>query len=282
MTANNSDTRRRELGAELRRRRELAGVNGLELARKMGWSQSTVSRIESGQGAVSEVAVITYLAHCGVPAPDVADVLLLARETEDGYLVRRNVLRTLVLQESTARAIQSMAPLLIPGLLQTEGYARAVISLEPGLTKADVESRVAARMSRQQLIRRWQPPSFTYIIYEAALRCPMGGNQVMNEQMLHLAFLSGRPQMTVRILPYSTGKLGAFAGQLTLMEYAEHRPVVYAETVLAGLFVENERDIVMSRTLFSQLAQDALSEGESLTRLAQVASDYDQPDQGAP
>jgi transcriptional regulator with XRE-family HTH domain len=279
MPIKNSDTRRRELGAELRRRRELAGFNGLELARKMGWSQSTVSRIESGQGMVSEVNVLTYLAHCGVPAPEVEDVLLLARETEEGYLVRRNVLRTLILQETTASAITATAPLLIPGLLQTEEYTRSMVYQDPGIAKPDAETRISVRMNRKSLFKRFRPPQFTYFLYEAALRCPMGGNQVMNEQMLHLAFLCGRPQLALRVVPFASGSYAACVGEFTLMEYAEHNPVTYLENHFVGLFAESPDDIAASRVSLKKLEQDALDERESRTFLAQLASDYDRPDQ---
>src|SRR2546427_583762 len=124
-----SDARRRELGAELRRRRELAGLNGLDLSRKVGWSQSTISRLEAGLSDVADVKVVTYLAHCGVSEPDALRVLKLARETEDGYLVRREILRTLVLHETTATRVRAAAPLLVPGLLQTAGYTRAMMRL---------------------------------------------------------------------------------------------------------------------------------------------------------
>jgi hypothetical protein len=172
----------------------------------IGWSQSTVSRLESGLGYVTDVVVTTYLAHCGVSAPEVADVLLLARETEDGYLVRRSALRTVRLNEAAAVSISSAAPLLIPGLLQIEQYTRALMSVGDH-TESELESRISARAERQRLLKRRQPPQFTYFIYEAALRCPVGGNRVMNEQMLHLAFLAGRPQVTIRVVPFSAGSL---------------------------------------------------------------------------
>ncbi|MEC3974654.1 helix-turn-helix domain-containing protein [Amycolatopsis sp. H20-H5] len=277
MPAKPSDARRRDLGAELRRRREIAGLNGLELARKTGWAQSTISRLEWGQGAVSELLVMTYLAHCGVSARDAAEVLSLARETEDGYLVRRDVLRTLVLHETTTLSITAVAPLLVPGLLQTEDYARAVIGLAGIVEEAEVEPRVSVRMGRQELLRRWQPPEFTYFLYEAALRCVIGGIRVMNEQMLHLAFLAGRPQISLRIVPFEVGRIAASAGGMTLMDFADHGPVLYVESQFAGMFVERAEDIKLGRTILRDLGDVALDEGQSRELLVQLASDYDQP-----
>lgn len=276
-----SDARRRELGAALRRWRDHAGLNGLELAKRTGYSQSTISRMESGHGTISEVAVMTYLAHCGADAPKAAEVLRLARETEDGYLVRRDVLRTIVLHETTASKIHDVAPLLIPGLLQTEAYARAVISRPRRYTEVEVDKRVAIRMDRQSLLDHWRPPRCSYFIYEAALRCPMGGDRVMNEQLLHLAFIANRPHIDIRIIPFASGGLVATTNHMSLMDFAEHGPVLYLEAQGAGLFVENAEDTERARSLLRQLADDALDEGQSREMLARLASEYDRPPEGA-
>ncbi|OZM73838.1 transcriptional regulator [Amycolatopsis antarctica] len=277
-----STARGRQLGEELRRRRERAGLNGVELARRIGWSPSTVSRMEAGLGNHSEVKLTAYLAHCGTSAPDAAEVLRLGEPGEDGYLVRRSVLRTLVLHESTAVGIRETAPLLVPGLLQTEDYARAVMHLPGSLTEDEIAARVAVRMDRQTLLRRRWPPRFTYLIYEPALRCPLGGDRVMHEQMLHLVFLSSRPQMTIRVVRLSDGARAAHGQQFALMEYADHGPVLYAENTFAGMFVENREDVETSRAFLDGIAGDALNEGQSREFLAALASDYDRPDGGAP
>ncbi|GAB3499563.1 DUF5753 domain-containing protein [Amycolatopsis cihanbeyliensis] len=277
MPSKSSDARRRELGAELRRRRERAGLTGVDLARRLGWAQSTVSRFEAGTGSFTEVNVTTYLAHCGVGAPEAARVLRLARETEDGYLVRRQSLRTLILHETTAQRITATSPLLVPGLLQTEDYAQAVIRL-PGRSEAEIGSRVAIRMERQQVLRGWNPAKFTYFLYEAALRCPFGGNRVMNEQMLHLGFLADRPNITIRVVPFAAGQFAAIGGNVTLMEFTEHGPVAYLESPLADLFVENREALTKYRGYLNQLANDALGERQSRELLARFASEYDPPE----
>ncbi|WP_216212911.1 DUF5753 domain-containing protein [Amycolatopsis aidingensis] len=278
MPSKSSDARRRELGAELRRRRERAGLNGVDLARRLGWAQSTVSRFEAGTGSFTEVNVTTYLAHCGVNAPEAAEVLRLARETEDGYLVRMHSLRTLILHETTARVITATSPLLIPGLLQTEGYARAVIGLPPR-EEEEINSRVALRLERQQVLRSWRPPQFTYFVYEAALRCPFGGDKVMNEQMLHLLFLVERPHITLRVVPFGSGQHAAVAGALTLMDFDDHGPMAYLENPLAGVFVDHRDAIVKYRSTLQQLANDALGQQQSKAFLAQLASAYDLPEE---
>lgn len=248
----------------------------MDLARKLGWSQSAVSRIEAGLGGVNEVNVIMYLAHCGVSTPEAGEVLKLAKETEDGYLVRVDSLRTLILHENMARRIAVSAPLVVPGLLQTEGYARAMISL-PGYDEAAVKARLNLRMSRQRLLRSQRAPRFIYFIYEAALRCPFGGYQVMNEQMLHLAFLADQEHIAIRVVPFESGQIATITGALTLMDFADHGPLAYLETPTAGVFVEAPDGIARCRYNLGQLAKDALNERQSRGLLADLASRYDRP-----
>lgn len=277
MTPKPSDARRREQDAALREQRELTGLNGQQFADKVGWDQSFVSRMETGRARPTEYEVATYLGHCGTPAAKAKEILKLAKETEDGYLVRRDVLRTLVLHETTATAIYETAPLLVPGLLQIEDYTRAVIRKPGVFTDTEVESRVALRMDRQSLLSRRCQPRFTYLIYESVLRCPMGGGRVMNEQLLHLAFLADLPHITIRMIPFETCELAAIAGHISLMDFADHGPVMYLESFYAGMFVEKVEDVEHARSLTQKLAGDALDEGQSRQLLAQEASKYDGP-----
>lgn len=175
-----------------------------------------------------------------------------------------------------------MAPSIVPGLLQIEGYARAMIGLVDGRSQAEIDSWVDVRMERQAVTKKWRPPTFTYFLCESALRCPIGGNPVMNEQMLHLAFLAGRPQMTIRVVPFSAAAYASAMGEFTFMDFADHGRVVYLVNMLAGLFVESAEDVAVTRANLERVAWDALSEEESLEFLAQVARAYDrQPDEGA-
>ncbi|WP_256451456.1 DUF5753 domain-containing protein [Amycolatopsis sp. CA-230715] len=191
------------------------------------------------------------------------------------------MLRTLILHETTARSIRSAAPLIVPGLLQTEGYARVMMGSADSVDQATVDSRVAVRMERQSLLKRWNPPAFVYFIYEAALRCPVGTNRVMNEQMLHLAFLADRPQVTLRVVPFADGAVAAAIGQFTLMDFADHGPVLYSENIFASLFVENPEDIQFAKGYLAELDAVALSAEESREFLVRCAGDYDRPDEGA-
>ncbi|GAA1972379.1 hypothetical protein GCM10009754_53670 [Amycolatopsis minnesotensis] len=117
----------RELGGELRRRRENAGMTGVDLARRTGWQQSKISRMEAGRGDFSDLTVNAYLAYCGVPVSEVAEIVRSAQGTT-AYRARTTMLSNVIFHEQSARSITMVAPALIPGLLQTEEYTRAVMA----------------------------------------------------------------------------------------------------------------------------------------------------------
>jgi transcriptional regulator with XRE-family HTH domain len=214
MTDRDSSARERELGAELRKRRQAAGWSASDLGRRLGWSPAKVSRMESGDRGQSEVDVAIYLTFCGVHKEELNELLDLAREPDDGYLVRphgqrlRDELRTLVFHETTAVNIDSYEPFLIPGLLQTEAYARALFYWVGLVPENRIEVCVHARIDRQALLRRPNPPAFDFLIHESAARSRVGGSEVMNEQLLHLVFLTSLPQCTIRIVPANYGPPG--------------------------------------------------------------------------
>lgn len=237
--------------------------------------------METGHAAITELAATAYLAHCGATAKEAAAVLKLAKDTEDGYLVRRDVLRNLVLHETTAARVSATAPLLVPGLLQTEDYARAVMRSPEQYTEDQIDSMVAIRMGRQELLTRAPRPEFTYFIYEAALHSPIGNNRVMNEQMLHLAFMTSHPGMQIRIVPVRQGSRAACANQFTLMDFANHGPVLYVENPFAGMFVENAEAIASASNYLDKLASDALDGGQSRELIAYMANEYDRAPEGA-
>lgn len=276
-----STARARELGVELRRARERAGYSGVDLARRTGWSTSKVSRMESGTRTASEVDVAIYLTSCGVVRGELERLLELARESYDQYWLRPHgkglpdELRSLVVQETTADAIASYEPLLIPGLLQTENYMREVFRSAGPVLDDDVEMRVRARTDRQSLLHGHRPPKFVFFVHENALRSIVGGMRVMHDQLLHLVFSGSRPQSVVRVVPRSAGSVGMLGGSFKLLEYSEHAPVAYVENRTTSLFLEDREDLVVYRWMVRRLAELALDGGQSREWLARLASEYD-------
>jgi transcriptional regulator with XRE-family HTH domain len=287
MKDHETTARSRELGDELRRVREKAGFNGSRLARKLGWSPSRISRMESGSRGASEVDVATFLAFCQVGGPERERIIALCKEVYSSTWLRPHggalpdELRTLILHEATANRILEYDPLVVPGLLQTEDYARAVFHWSKRLPEDGIELHVRARMDRQTIFRRQQPPACTFFAPEQVLRTPVGGARVMNDQLLHLALVSARARCAIRVIPASAGPYGSLGGPFRLMEYADHRPVACVENHTSSLFLEERKDVAAYRATLDRLAELALDGGQSREFLASLANEYDRPEEGS-
>jgi transcriptional regulator with XRE-family HTH domain len=282
MKDHESTARSRELGEELRRVRELAGLSATHLARKLGWSQSRISRLETGKRGASELDVAVFLAVCQVTGKELERLVGLCKEVytqtwlqSHGELIP-DQLRTLAMHEATATKITSYEPLVIEGLVQTEDYARAVFRCT-GLVSRDLaEARVRARIARQNLIHRRPAPAVCFYIGEQALHATAGNARVMNEQLLHLSLVSGRPQCTIRVVPAEAGLRGAaLGGQFRLMEFEDHGPVVFVDRQTSSLFLEDEQDVAAYRAILNRLAEITLNEGQSRELLVRLANDHD-------
>lgn len=282
---NESTARGRELGAELRKRRKAAGWQTQELADKLGWSAAKVSRMETGVRGQSEVDVAVYLTFCKVLREELNELLDLARETDKGRWLRPHgerlpdELRTLIFHENTAASIHSYEPLLIPGLLQTEAYTRALFTWAGLMPRDMIETRVRARLDRQGLLRRSNSPLCFFFIHENALRSAVGSSNIMNEQLLQLVFLTSQSQCQIRVVPTKAGPHGGFSGAFQVMRFHEHRPVVCLENITTSLFVESPEDVDAYRRILARLAEIALDEGQSRDFLASLANDHDQPEE---
>lgn len=180
---------------------------------------------------------------------------------------------TYIDHESKAVAISCFDSTLVPGLLQTGDYARALLK-EAGRVPADeIDARVAARLARQSLFSRDLPAQFIFYLHEFVLRLPVGGPAVMVEQLQQLQRLSRRPYLTLRVVPASLGAHAATAGSFILMEFAEFKPVVYLESETSSLFLEKPVEIAAYQDILESLAQTALGEGESRKLIATLATE---------
>ncbi|HEV2780277.1 MAG TPA: helix-turn-helix transcriptional regulator [Actinophytocola sp.] len=267
----------RELGAELRKRREAAGVTGVELADRTGWTQTKISRIESGHLPVSTVDLLIYLGFCEIYRGQALDVLAMCRAAErvHGYWLNphepglEDTLCSLIYHESTASGSLSYEPEIVPGLLQTESYIRAMIAdrwphLEP-------DAAVRVRLERQQVLHRPRPRPFTFFINENAFRLEIGDAAIMHEQLLALTLLDTLPHITIRVIPASVRVGGAFR----MFTFTEHLPLVYLDTYGGGIFLEDNEYVNSYRELIPALALAALDEGESREFVAALAYDHD-------
>jgi len=274
----------RELGAELKKRREAAGVTLRGVADYAEWHYTKVSRIESGHFRASVVDVIFYLGACGIYRAQARDVLALCREAErqQGYWrLSQNEdesLRSMVFHESTATRSVSYEPLLIPGLLQTPAYARARITQRAN-TPEEVEPLVRIRMERQAILHRRNPACFVYFVHEQALRLRVGSAEIMHEQLLNIVLMAALDHVTLRVVPADAGERSLFGGPFMLMEFRNHGPLVYLDSVRSGFFLEDREYVRDYQLLLPELSAVALDEGQSRKFAADLADAYDRGSQ---
>lgn len=260
-----SPAQARELAEELRHYREILGVPAYELANRLGWSASKLSRIEHGLSSVDEVDVVRYGAHCGVSAEGIDALLELCRDPGAPGYWRSKWSSTLVFAENTAALSASYDPLVVPGMLQTQEYAAALIG-------PDQPEWVQVRMERQRLLNN-RP--FEFFIHEQALCLPVGNNRLMNEQLLKLVLVAAQPTVTIRLVPAALGAKSLFGGEFVFFRYDSHRPLVYLES---GFFLDDEQHTDQYQRKLSRLSKVALSRGESREMLTEMASEVDRPE----
>lgn len=279
--------RSRELGDGLRKAMEKAGLNGVEAANILGWSPGWVSRLLTGKRGCTEVEVAQFLGMCRIHGKEADRLLALVRDHETpGWLQQHGStlplqLRTFIDHENQATTISVFESIMVPGLLQTPEYAREVISSNVNVHSNEVEDRVAARRARQTLLSRFQPPQLTFFMHEFVLRTPVGGREVMSEQLHELLRLSVRPHITLRVLPAKVGAHAAMTGSFWLMEFPAFRPIAYLESETSSLFLEKAEEIKAYRNVLAALAATALSEGQSREVIGTIATklseDHDEP-----
>ena len=180
----------------------------------------------------------------------------------------------LIALEAEAESVRWYAPMLVPGLLQTEQYARAVISsgmliAPPG----EVERRVQVKMTRQRALTRDSPLSVDVVLDEAAVVRTVGGAEVMREQLAQLVALAARPNITIQVLPLSAGSHPATTGEFTILGFPDliAPDVVYLENMTSDLYVEQEAEVYRYGMAFDRLRSLALTAGKSAEFIATKA-----------
>jgi transcriptional regulator with XRE-family HTH domain len=266
-----TSVRSRTVANELRRLREDRGLSCVEAAQVIGGSPSKISRIETGCTGMQVEDVATLLGYYQVPAAKRDELLeLLKRGEQKGWWERQAGLprlwRALINFENKATRIQNYQPLIVPGLLQTAEYSRAIIQgADPTLSDAELDNLVASRMARQALLTRSNAPQYLAIIYESALRIPVGAPGVMARQLRQLLTLAERPNITVRTVLTNAGAHAGLRGSFLILEFDEEPSLVHVENHDTGLFLEEENDLTcyqlaLRNILNVSLAPDATAE----------------------
>jgi transcriptional regulator with XRE-family HTH domain len=271
--AQDATIQRRRLRGELRRARTDAGLTQGDVAKAMEWSLSKMIRIESGDVGISTNDLRFLLQQYGIVEPDrVEHFLELARAGKEqrgwwtGYreLVGRQYLTFLSL-ESSASVIQHFQPLLIPGLLQDEEYARAVLRAYGGsATQERVEELVQLRLRRQvELLDSSNSPELIFVMDEAALHRWVGGRDVMRRQLLRLKQEAARENVTIEIVPFRAGAHPGMKGPFAILEFPDARDgdVLYLEDSRGDTISRDEEtEVKPYREAFAQLRDLAKDE----------------------
>jgi transcriptional regulator with XRE-family HTH domain len=273
----------RELGDLLRGYREAAGLTLRQLGEKLGRSTAGLHRLETGvRGTTTETEVVHYMAACGAHFQDVLKLIDACRETTDdrGYWLcphgqwMGDSLRSLIFHESSAEKSVSYEPEMIPGLLQTEPYTRALLT-SLGLSGDLLEAQVQARTERQRILFRNRPAKFVFFIQERALRLEVGNYQILAEQLLAMLFFADQWNITIRIVPTAARDRALFGGPFRLLQFAKYDTLAYLDGPVGGLFLEDTEYVSAYRSLNRQLVTLALGAGESRMLLATLADEYD-------
>jgi hypothetical protein len=173
-----------------------------------------------------------------------------------------------------ARSVSNYECLFVPGLLQTEDYARAALEAGlPNATHEEIQRLVDARLSRQGVLTRDPPLRLWAILDEAALHRPVGGAGVMRAQLDHLADAAGSPPVTLQVLPYSVGAHAGMTGSFAVLQFGEpsESDVVYVESQAAELFLESGTDVRRFAEIFQHLRAAALPPADSVSLIAAIA-----------
>lgn len=275
-----STVRRIMLGSQLRRLREQKGVSRAEAGYAIRASESKISRLELGRVSFKERDVADLLSLYGVTDEVEREALLgLAREANaPGWWHRyADVLpgwfQTYVGLEESAGLIRTYELQFVPGLLQSEEYARSVIEIGNSEAAEDeINQRIALRLQRQRRLIGTNPPRLWAVLDEAALRRPIGGPAVMRGQLEHLIEMSKLPNVTIQVMPFKFGGHAAEGGAFTILRFPEPDlpDVVYVETLTGALYLDKRDDVDVYMQAMERLAVDSATPERTIEMIGEI------------
>ncbi|QLE72874.1 helix-turn-helix domain-containing protein [Streptomyces rectiverticillatus] len=249
----------RYLGNQFMMWRQEAGLSREEVAEAVGYSAEMVRSVEQGRRA------------CPPRMAEIADELFGARgklKAGLSYLTRDKIPnRSRDFMESEAIAIswRSLEGLLIPGLLQTEEYARTLMGgVWPPVPQEKVEERLSVRLERQKQLRTRPTVPFGFVVFEAALHVPLGGAEAQKRQLLHLAESAELPNVTFQILPYERAVPSVLSGGMVLLEMPELRRIVYVMGQSLTELVTEPKDVSHLEQKYARISAQALGPEDSV------------------
>ncbi|XVS62948.1 helix-turn-helix domain-containing protein [Actinosynnema sp. CA-299493] len=269
--------RKRRLVSELRRLREAADLTIEDVAERLECSASKISRIETGRVGVTPRDVRDMLSAYGADRATSEGLVQLARDArrrawwdEFGDVAPGRYVGF----EADAEWVRTYQGLMVPGLLQSEAYTRALIrAVLPGAAPAEVDRRVELRRARQALLREDDPLRLHVVVDEAALRRSVGGPEVMAEQLARLNEVGELPNITLQVVPFEAGGHAAMDGPFVILSFPEQSDpaVVYIESPKGDVYWEQPSDVARYSDMFARLSAHSLDPAASSALIGRVA-----------
>ncbi|GAA4035687.1 helix-turn-helix transcriptional regulator [Allokutzneria multivorans] len=276
-----ASVRLRRVARQLRQWRDAAGKKGQDIAPQLRWSPAKLSKIENAAQPISPVDVIALALIYGVSDPERDQLFqdaVAAQERqwwEDyGTEALVQVAYDFVEQEAEAARLSTFKTDLIPGLLQTHGYAEALALADlPKVSEEVAKRRAEVRTARQGRIRGENPLRFEAVIGEAALRQVVGGAEVMLGQLERLLELAELETVLIQVLPFSAGAVPAIGSPFTVLSFDQdhYQDTVYVENLVYGFYLEEQASVDRYKLSFSGLQEAALDSDRSIQKITEIA-----------
>ncbi|MFC4053526.1 helix-turn-helix domain-containing protein [Actinomadura syzygii] len=268
------------LAQELRRKREAIGLSQEAVAEEMGWADSKLYRIENDKSRVlvRDVKRLTTLYKVtGQEQEALLELARLAREPDWWHKYSGAIpewFQVYVVLESTASDLFGYEAELVPGIMQTESYARAIMSTAPTLDDdEEIENKISVRVNRQARLSSDDPLNVWLVLNEAVIRRKVGGHQVMREQIDHLVALAERRNITLQVLPFDAGEHAAMHGSFQLLKFPKpgDPDKIYLEEQIGGLYTQKPDEVKRYTLMFDHLRARALGPGETIEMMHNIA-----------
>ncbi|MDX8030389.1 helix-turn-helix transcriptional regulator [Lentzea sp. BCCO 10_0856] len=284
MPLRRSTVRGREFGDAIRALLRAANLTNRAAAELLGWQEAKVSELVNGKEGVSDVDLAKLLGLLRTPPDEFDHLMALHRETnvrdwlqptKSGMTDRARTLRE---HEKIASDITGWSMNVVHGLLQVAEYARHVGEALAKVGKDDLQTYVETRIARQKAVLDGSR-TVTIFMHENAIRLPVGGPEVMAEQLHHLLRLSVRPYLVMRLIPTAFGPHAGLAGDFDLLKFKKIPPLVYVESEGANVFLEDQPSVGLYDTVLESLKRTALDEAQSRKLITDIIGEESRHDQ---
>ncbi|MCC2276976.1 helix-turn-helix domain-containing protein [Streptomyces sp. ET3-23] len=263
----------RVLGRQVKALRERAGLTQRELGRRLGYGEETIASVEQGRRVPQPAMLIAADEEldAGGVLTAAADAVERAKKTR---ILHPAWFRGYAQLEAEAVELHSYCNHVIPGLLQTEDYARALFGMRtPLLDEQTIDMRVTARLARQELLTRWPAPIVTYVVEESALHRPIGGREVRRRQLEQLLSLGKLRSVELQVMPTDRSEHAGMGGPFTLLTPKGQLQVAHVEVQHVNRLIIEHEEVRMLAARYSSLRAQALPPGDSLNLVEKLLGD---------